>query len=214
MMDHSDSNNEFYECESAQKIIDFQFIKAKRFFSGLLILYIFGYIGPQLVSVIVADDFVSQICGCVSLSTLLLFFGLELCQLKMLGPEEYFFDFWNLVDFTQGFVFAISTVLTFYTQEDRYVLEMTLNLISLFQAFAKGLSFVRLSDDFGFLVRMIGITITELTPFIMFFFLYSTLFSVAFMILKIDTEEYDRLDTNFAYFMYGFRNSIGDLHQP
>ena len=213
-MDHSDSNNEFYECESAQKIIDFQFIKAKRFFSGLLILYIFGYIGPQLVSVIVADDFVTQICGCVSLFTLLLFFGLELCQLKMLGPEEYFFDFWNLVDFTQGFVFAISTVLTFYTQEDRYVLEMTLNLISLFQAFAKGLSFVRLSDDFGFLVRMIGITITELTPFIMFFFLYSTLFSVAFMILKIDTEEYDRLDTNFAYFMYGFRNSIGDLHQP
>ena len=213
-MDHSDSNNEFYECESAQKIIDFQFIKAKRFFSGLLILYIFGYIGPQFVSVIVADDFVTQICGCVSLFTLLLFFGLELCQLKMLGPEEYFFDFWNLVDFTQGFVFAISTVLTFYTQEDRYVLEMTLNLISLFQAFAKGLSFVRLSDDFGFLVRMIGITITELTPFIMFFFLYSTFFSVAFMILKIDTEEYDRLDTNFAYFMYGFRNSIGDLHQP
>jgi len=98
--------------------------------------------------------------------------------------------------------------------EERYVLEMTLNLISLFQAFAKGLSFVRLSDDFGFLVRMIGITITELTPFIIFFFLYSTFFSVAFMILKIDTEEYDRLDTNFAYFMYGFRNSIGDLHQP
>ena len=98
--------------------------------------------------------------------------------------------------------------------EERYVLEMTLNLISLFQAFAKGLSFVRLSDDFGFLVRMIGITITELTPFISFFFLYSTFFSVAFMILKIDNERYDRLDTNFAYFMFGFRNSMGDLHQP
>ena len=89
-MDHSDSNNEFYECESAQKIIDFQFIRAKRLFSGLLILYIFGYIGPQFVSVIVADDLVTQIYGCVSLSTLLFFLGLELCQLKMLGFKDYF----------------------------------------------------------------------------------------------------------------------------
>ena len=45
-MIHSDNNSEFYECESAQKIIDFQFIRAKRFFSGLLILYIVGYVMP------------------------------------------------------------------------------------------------------------------------------------------------------------------------
>lgn len=212
MMDHSDNNSEFYECESAQKIIDFQFIKAKRFFLGLLTLYIFFYMLPQFISKMVDDELVTKICGITSLSTLMIFLCLEFCQLKMLGCQDYFFDFWNLVDFTQAFVFAASTILSFYPNEDRYVLEMTLNLISLFQAFAKGLSFVRLSDDFGFLVRMIGITIIELKPFIAFFFLYSLFFSVAFSILTIDTTKYERLDKNFAYFLFGFRNSIGDFH--
>lgn len=60
---------------------------------------------------------------------------------------------------------------------------------------------------------MIGITIIELKPFIIFFLLYSLFFSVAFSILNIDTrDKYERLDKNFAYFLFGFRNSIGDFH--
>ena len=92
------------------------------------------------------------------------------------------------------------------------MLELTLNLVSLIQAFSKALSFVRLSDDFGFLVRMIGITIQELVPFLLFFFLYTSFFSIAFMILQIDTEkQYGALHKNVGYFLYGLRNSIGDM---
>jgi hypothetical protein len=100
-----------------------------------------------------------------------------------LGAADYFFDFWNLVDFTQAFVFMYTTILIFVQREDGHMLELTLNLISLIQAFSKALSFVRLSDDFGFLVRMIGLTIQELVPFLLFFFLYTIFFSIAYMIL-------------------------------
>ena len=92
------------------------------------------------------------------------------------------------------------------------MLELTLNLVSLIQAFSKALSFVRLSDDFGFLVRMIGMTIQELVPFLLFFFLYTSFFSIAFMILEIDTQnEYADVHKNVGYFLYGMRNSIGDM---
>lgn len=114
--------------------------------------------------------------------------SIELCQLNQLGAADYFFDFWNLVDFTQAFVFAWSTILLFIDRgKEGQMLELTLNLVSLIQAFSKALSFVRLSDDFGFLVRMIGMTIQELVPFLLFFFLYTSFFSIAFMILEIDT---------------------------
>ena len=34
------------------------------------------------------------------------------------------------------------------------------------------------------------------------------------MITDIDTERYERVNKEFAYFVLGFRNSIGDFHQP
>ena len=105
-----------------------------------------------------------------------------------------------------------TTILIFVKTEDGHMLELTLNLISLIQAFSKALSFVRLSDDFGFLVRMIGLTIQELVPFLLFFFLYTIFFSIAYMILQIDTTQYSHLHKNVAYFLYGLRNSIGDMN--
>ena len=73
---------------------------------------------------------------------------------------------------------------------------------------------MRLSDDFGFLVKMIGITITELMPFMIFFFFYTSFFSVAFMMTSIDTEKYPRVQKDIGYFLLGLRNSIGDFAQP
>ena len=64
-------------------------------------------------------------------------------------------------------------------------------VFGLFQAFLKGQSFVRIFDDYGFLVRMIGITVEELYPFIGFYSLYIIFFGTAFMILdlQMDTSE-------------------------
>ena len=179
----------------------------------LLMFYFVCFILPCIIAYFVDKPLVTQICNVVSLLTLTCFLLIELCQLKKLGAADYFFDFWNFVDFTQSLVFLITVCLRFMTEDDQYLVgRMILNLISLFQAFSKGLYFVRLSDDFGFLVKMIGLTITELMPFMLFFFLYTTFFSVAFMITSIDTEKYPRLNKDVGYFILGLRNSIGDFH--
>ena len=168
---------------------------------------------PCAIAYVAETRLVSQICCSIAIFTLVCFLGIEVCQLKKLGAYEYFFDFWNIVDFTQTPIFSLSVILTFGADPDDYqVIKMILNLTSLFQAFSKSLSFVRLSDDFGFLVKMIGITINELLPFMIFFMLYTTFFSIAFMITQIDTEKYERLNKYNAYFLLGFRNSIGDFH--
>ena len=114
-------------------------------------------------------------------------------------------------------------------------------VFALFQAFLKGQSFVRIFDDYGFLVRMIGITMKELYPFIAFYLMYTMFFGIAFMILDLemdiseptlddftiarqlkgksigkrsDAPSYPGINKIFAYLLYSFRNSIGDLITP
>lgn len=189
-------------------------MRARSFFLKLFYLYAFGFILPIIVAYFVDNDTVTKVCVSISLFSLLLFLGIEIAQLKKMGAYEYFFDFWNIVDFTQAIVFSIQVALIFSSDRELYVLKMSFNLISLFQAFSKSLSFVRLSEDLGFLVKMIGLTINELMPFMLFFILYTTFFSIAFMVTQIDTDSYERLNKDLAYVIYGLRNSIGDFGQP
>lgn len=164
--------------------------------------------------------------------------------MKQLGMIDYFSDIWNIVDSSQFLVFSMLTILKVFDfvdlQQDfgeKSLMETYLLIISLFQAFAKGLSFVRIFDDYGFLVRMIGLTVNELIPFMAFFFVYTLLFAIAFMIMGIKLDhtrpgtlvatnpkgkisrrssspQYPGLDQTIGYMLYSFRNAIGDLTDP
>ena len=61
-------------------------------------------------------------------------------------------------------------------------------VLSLGQAFLKGQSFARISEEYGFLVRMIGITVEELYPFLCVYFMYTMFFATAFMIVEVDLD--------------------------
>ena len=115
-----------------------------------------------------------------------------------------------------------------------------LYIIALMQAFSKGAFFVRIFDEFGFLVKMIGITLSELIPFINIFFVFTLYFGIAFMIMDIEIDttvpgssevhkhsyepmskyklsaplRYPGINKTVAYLIYSFRNSIGDLATP
>ena len=41
----------YYSMETIQKLIDFQFIKTKKFLGLMLRLYIFGFLGPFILSI-------------------------------------------------------------------------------------------------------------------------------------------------------------------
>ena len=87
---------------------------------------------PNVIAYFVDIPLVTRICNLVSLLSLMCFLVIEICQLRQLGAEEYFFDFWNFVDFTQSLVFMIQVYLNFQNDaEPHYVGRMILNLISL-----------------------------------------------------------------------------------
>lgn len=84
---------------------------------------------------------------------------------------------------------------------------------------------------------MIGITVEELYPFLGVYTLYTMFFATAFMILEVELdvtepdllkssyptgprlrrssmESYPGIGKMYAYLLYAFRNSIGDLAIP
>ena len=116
------------------------------------------------------------------------------------------------------------------------VSETYLLILSLALSFAKCLKFVRMYSKLGFLVRMLGVTIKELLPFIFFFLLYTLFFGVAYSILGVeintaepveehvpvpttmqklsDKPHYPGMERFVSYMLYAFLNSIGDLQIP
>ena len=53
MMLTNENNSDFYELEAIQKIIDFQFLRARSFFLKLFFLYTLGFILPIVVAYII-----------------------------------------------------------------------------------------------------------------------------------------------------------------
>ena len=45
----------------------------------------------------------------ISLISLTFFFVIEVCQMRQLGMYGYLYDFWNIVDSSQFFVFGYLT---------------------------------------------------------------------------------------------------------
>jgi len=111
-----------------------------------------------------------------------------------LGIVDYLFDFWNIVDSTQFIVFGYLTydVLNESVEDDiildKSVTIKLLYIVALLQAFGKSMFFARIYDDYGFLVRMIGMTMKELLPLIFFFLVFTLFFALAYMALGIDID--------------------------
>lgn len=78
-MMQNDNNIDFYALEAPQKIIDYQFRSAKKFFLRLLAFYILGFILPQLVAFLVGNETMTKICCCLGITCLLCFMAIEMC---------------------------------------------------------------------------------------------------------------------------------------
>ena len=75
------------------------------------------------------------------------------------------------------------------------------------------LIYARVHDEFGNLIQLILSTLFSIRHFILFFIIWLVLFSFLIQISGSEIaskEEYKRLP-NFMYFIYTYRNSIGDI---
>jgi hypothetical protein len=65
---------------------------------------------------------------------------------------------------------------------------------------------------------MVGNTMIQLIPFIVFFFMWVIFFGLLYWILRVEIdsadEDYLNLTDFFRYFFMTYRNSIGDITAP
>jgi len=94
------------------------------------------------------------------------------------------------------------------------MLELTILICS----FIKLLYFLRIFEQFGFLVQMVAKTCKEVLPFMAFFMLWIFFFTISSIILGSDIkdkdDEYPKVNWFLAWLIQIYRNSIGDINTP
>ena len=100
--------------------------------------------------------------------------------------------------------------------DDIYVVMILLNILIFVAGVLKVMFYLRVSDDFGRLVKLLADSIYDMTVFFIFMILMIEISSVLFTVVgaEFDTEEYPNLPFQLAYFIQVFRNSIGDIAPP
>ena len=75
---------------------------------------------------------------------------------------------------------------------------------------------MRIFDSFVAQIQLIGQVSVDLIPFMTFFFGWIILFSLIFRVLgmEIFLDDYAGFNLNLAYFVYTYRNAIGDANAP
>lgn len=80
-------------------------------------------------------------------------------------------------------------------------------------SFIKLLSYIRIYDDFGFLISMIMFCIKDLMPFLVSFVIFLLVFTVCFIVLNVsqDADVANELYVGYfqKMFLAIFRTSIG-----
>ena len=79
-----------------------------------------------------------------------------------------------------------------------YMPETKMLLILL--AFLKLLFFVRIFEEYGFLVQMIRLCVLDLIPFIMSYMIFLMVFTVCFVVLKMEIDPEVAEVENLSYF--------------
>jgi len=79
----------FYDLETIQKLVDYQFVKTKRFLSLALRLYIFGFLGPFILSITVNNQLLQNFSYVLCFLTQAFFLFFELIQMKQYGLSYF-----------------------------------------------------------------------------------------------------------------------------
>ena len=78
LMIQNEDNVEFYQQDAIQKIIDYQFVTTKKFFSTLMYCYIAFFMLPIIIIIFSDDPSINQYCYVIAYFAQLGFFGYEI----------------------------------------------------------------------------------------------------------------------------------------
>ena len=113
-------------------------------------------------------------------------FAIEITQMWKSGIE--YFQGWNLTDFGLFIVFQTYVQLKFKGIDDTEGIFPELKLLIFIMAFAKVMFFVRIFENIGFLINMVRYCLIDLVPFILSFITLLFVFSICFVVLKMEID--------------------------
>jgi len=159
---------DFYDLEVVRKLVDFQFVHIKDFLGKMVKFYTFGFLLPFLLSMSLSNLFLLNVCYTMCLFVQIFFFMFEIVRMWEIRLA-YFCDFWNLVDIAQFIMFCWLYGRKIYTQFDTdSAKENLLQSILLFQSFFKVFYFLRIYEQFHFILMMAQCIFREVSPFLLF----------------------------------------------
>jgi hypothetical protein len=85
----------------------------------------------------------------------------------------------------------VYTVLQYYgsiNQDHSMIYMPETKMLLILLAFLKLLFFVRIFEEYGFLVQMIRLCVLDLIPFIMSYMIFLMVFTVCFVVLKMEID--------------------------
>jgi hypothetical protein len=111
---------------------------------------------------------------------------------------------WNIIDFSLFTSFMILQYYKFTGMDDSSTYMPETKLVLIILAFMKLLFFVRIFEDYGFLVQMILLCVLDLIPFIISYIIFLFIFSICFVVLKmeIDPEVVDAESMSYTQKMF------------
>lgn len=118
--------------------------------------YILGFQIPFILSLSLKGEESATkflICYVSCLITQVIMILQELAQLKEQGLD-YFKDYYNLIDASQFVIFLLTFLIRIFSEKDDAVLLILFEAVLLFQSFNKVFYFVRIYDDFNFILIM------------------------------------------------------------
>lgn len=125
--------------------------------------------------------------------------------------QRYFKSMWNLFDCLLIVTYSTYIPFTLMFESTHYVIKSLQCLIVMF-TFIKMMFYLRIYDEFSFLVHMMSSVFKDLKSFMLFFALFISTFAVFLsIVIRPDAlaSDYHQLGV-LSYFVMAFRSSVGD----
>lgn len=176
---------EFYDQDTVQKIIDYQWKYTRTFIKWLFYLYIFFFIIPFYATMFTEEKIHAKLLHICQVPQVILF-AIEMVQMRSQGLD--YLAGWNLTDFMQFVVFQTLFVLKLMNYGDHEGIMPELQLLLIILSFFKMFFFIRIYKDMGFLVQMLHVCIIDLQPFVAIYISFWLMFSIGFLVLQIEID--------------------------
>ena len=152
----------------------------------------------------------------IALFPALLLFLVEIIQIQEQGAQ--YFRGWNICDFSQFIIFIIIFAFNQFGIEDDFVIMPELRIILVILSLIKLLFFLRVFEEYGFLVQIIMVCCVDLIPFITFYMIFLFMFSISFVVLNMEIDAENNESKHIGFFekmlIETFRSSIGEVGLP